>query len=155
MHHPIYRNHGRPLQQGMFIANCQPFTKLSKVSIQNSLSPRDNTSHPVRPSLSAANTHSGSISSIDEILEEHEATRPPMSAKTKDILDREINLIYEDFISPSSRNEINITFECRRDLTNAYRQNRLTLKDFELARYEILQLIFQNTWPRMLRWYFH
>ncbi|KAI8052394.1 hypothetical protein BDF22DRAFT_687999 [Syncephalis plumigaleata] len=99
----------------------------------------------------------GARDSNEEIREEGEEEEveeppiPPMCDKAKEVLKRELNSLYEEFIGSSAPNEINLTADCRKRLDQAYKENRLSFEDFEPARYEVLQLIFQNTWPRMLR----
>ncbi|KAI8055241.1 hypothetical protein BDF22DRAFT_676136 [Syncephalis plumigaleata] len=68
-----------------------------------------------------------------------------------ELVRKELVKLYNEYIIPHSPNELNITSACRENITKAYMEDRLTFQSFEPVRYEVLQLIFQNTWPRMLR----
>ncbi|KAI9597906.1 hypothetical protein BDF19DRAFT_433007 [Syncephalis fuscata] len=76
-------------------------------------------------------------------------------ALNAEVLNKELVMLYNEYISPHAPNELNLTSDCRHALMQAYEQNQLTFEAFEPARYEVLQLIFLNTWPRMLRSQMH
>jgi hypothetical protein len=69
--------------------------------------------------ISADNSTMGSKGSIEKIIEEEEEEEPPvlpMSNKVKEVLKRELNSLYKEFIEPTAPNEINLTSDCRRRL---------------------------------------
>ncbi|KAI9596998.1 hypothetical protein BDF19DRAFT_412524 [Syncephalis fuscata] len=76
-------------------------------------------------------------------------------ALNAEILNNELVILYNEYVRPHAPNELNLTSNCRHALMQAYEQNQLTFEAFEPARYEVLQLIFLNTWPRMLRSQMH
>jgi hypothetical protein len=98
---------------------------------------------------------SGSSNISLEGSDENELETRPMTAGDSELLDRELALLYDEFIGPYAVNELNLTSNCKNALAHAREHGTLTMQSFEPARYEILQLLFQNTWPRMLRSQMH
>ncbi|RKP26985.1 hypothetical protein SYNPS1DRAFT_27343 [Syncephalis pseudoplumigaleata] len=105
--------------------------------------------HPARSSEIARDNRPASPTQNE--IEEVHAAEDTGSAQDAALLAQELVKLYREYIIPYSPNELNITCNCREALVQAYEQERLTFESFEPARYEILQLVFQNTWPRMLR----
>ncbi|RKP09064.1 hypothetical protein THASP1DRAFT_29147 [Thamnocephalis sphaerospora] len=100
----------------------------------------DNRGGSVRDSSAQADNSTDTIGSAAHI-----ATLPHANTVYS-----KLKQIYEEFIDTQSEHELNLTSECHERIMQEYMQGTFSLRSLDQARDEVLQLLFHNTWPRLL-----
>jgi hypothetical protein len=58
--------------------------------------------------------------------------------------------VYEEFIKPGSKNELNLSFQIRRDFEELMKRSALRMESMDPIMNEVLRIIYANTFPRFL-----
>ncbi|KAI9144184.1 hypothetical protein BKA69DRAFT_1172963, partial [Paraphysoderma sedebokerense] len=64
---------------------------------------------------------------------------------------RHVFHIVQTFIAPGSPHELNLTSHARKEIMNAIHDQNFSIEILEPARKEIVQLMYTNTYPRLLK----